>query len=227
LVEKTLRLIATLLAIVGGFIGFYLYTHDTPLTILFAGILLSLSLHVTTFERVSDINERIQNIEHRVSRIHTTMVTKEEFERRLAELQAAMVTKEEIERLKSSLRIIVEYVAGNSNILVDFLSIRGVISVEDARYLKTSFIGYKVIVTKAINPLRLSKKEKEAILRIMDLPLEEITEEDCDIAYEALKREMLEGSIEAARMLAILTWIRSYIKFGRKRKVRQVKHEGD
>ena len=217
MVEKILRTIATILAIIGGLIGFYLYSQDTSLTIIFAGVLTSLSLHVVTFEN---------------------MVTKEYLEQRIAELKAIMATKEDIKdmatkedleqamvKVKSYLRLIVEYVSGNSAILVDFLSSRGIIEDRDARILKTMFATHREITLAAINPLRLSKKEKEAILRIMDLPLEEITEEDCDIAYEALKRNMLEGSIEAARMLAILTWLRAYIKYGRKKEGKE-KQEG-
>ena len=201
-IERTARTIATLIAIAGTIIAFHVYTKNIPLTIMFVAIMISLGLHVTTFDRIMELRD--------------------DFRRELADIRKNIVTKREF---SGKLSILASVIFNVSNTLVDFLAVRGIIGQVDVSFLRSSLSGYRAIVSRVLNPLRLSKKEKEAILRIMDLPLEEITEEDCDIAYEALKREMLEGSIEAAEMLSILIWIRAYIKYGRKRGKRDKQHE--
>ena len=197
-IETLIRLMAAMTTVIGGLIAFYYYTGSTALSIMFGAILLSLALHGVQLSSMAT-KEDLAALEARVSRI-----------------ESSMATKEDISRLWGAVRSVVMYYLGTQSMLVDFLALRGVIMEADARFLKGSFEAQANVVIRLMNPLRLTEEEKEAMKRIIKLPLEEISERDCDIVYEALVREVLEGSLEAARLLPTLMWLRAYIKYGRK-----------
>ena len=237
--NEVFRTIATLLAIIGSLIAFYVYTHDAALSVIFIGVVTSLSLHITTFDKLREISNKMatkdelealgKELRNEIANIRSKMTTKEELEalgkelrNEIANIRSKMTTKEGLMALKEELSlkigILADIVFNINNTLINFLAVRKVISRSDTEFLKSSLKTYEVMISRVLNPLKLSKDEKEAILRIIRLPLDDITEEDCDIAFEALRREMFRGSREAAKILSILVWIRAYIKYCRIKK---------
>ena len=122
----------------------------------------------------------------------------------------------EIERLRGYVGRVVDALSRASveaySVLIEYMGVKGLVEEKEAAFLKRRVAGvYTVYKVVAHNPL--SKEELEFILRTFNKPLNEITIEEMDKAYELGKRIFAEDLDERGFLLAIAAaTIRAYLR---------------
>ena len=122
----------------------------------------------------------------------------------------------EIERLRGYVGRVVDALSRASveaySVLIEYMGVKGLVEEKEAAFLKRRVAGvYTVYKVVAHNPL--SKEELEFIRRTFNKPLNEITIEEMDKAYELGKRIFAEDLDERGFLLAIAAaTIRAYLR---------------
>ena len=133
--EDIIKTIATLLAIIGSSIGFYIFTKDIALSVMFMGIVISLSLHLVTFDKLAEIRNEMATKEE-------IQDLREEFAREINDIKQKMATKEDLlslrKELVSKMEMLSNVVFNINKMFIDFLAVRKIISSDNAKFLKSS-----------------------------------------------------------------------------------------
>ena len=205
--ERVFKVVASFVTIIMATIAFYYTTHSMELAIIFIALLSLAGFNVITY---SDIMARFEDIERR-------MATKEELNelaRRLAEVERRMATKDALKKLGITL---LEGSQGMQEIVLEFMSYKGVIGVEEkmtiSRILSRYQTGLKSVL-EAINPkkIKVTRRELEVIEKIEKGKIDDLTLEDCDVLVEMYKRWLWEGVKGAGLALAAAIALRVIVR---------------
>jgi len=109
-------------------------------------------------------------------------------------------------------------------IVADFTSLKGLIAAEEAEFLRKRITGIFSVYTSYSKANPLTKEELEFILKTFSKPLDEITIEEMDRAYEIGWRLFVEDPEHDPRgfILAIAAaYIRAYLRQKQKREQKE------
>ncbi|RLF23863.1 MAG: hypothetical protein DRN15_04645 [Thermoprotei archaeon] len=165
-------------------------------------------------ERFRQVDRRFEQIDERFKRIDERFTALEKriesLERRVGGLEERVGGLER--RFGNFTQAITRASIEAHSVIADFLSIKDIVTSKEAEFLKKRIKGIFEVYTAAI-PNPLTKEELEFILKVFSKPLDEITIEEMDRAYEIGKRLFSEDFDERGFILAVgAAYIRAYLR---------------
>lgn len=99
------------------------------------------------------------------------------------------------------------------SVFADFMGIKGLVNSRESKFLKDRVKGIFMVYTSTIRANPLTKEELEFILKVFSKPLDEITIEEMNRAYEIGKRLYSKDFDERGFLLAVAAaYIRAYLR---------------